>query len=132
MADLTEIQSSQAVKIIGSDATGTETTPVGANSQGELFVTDTIRVGGIEGAISVSTTAVEAKVGASLYSGRTSLTVYNNGTATIYWGFTNAVTSSTGTPFFKNQQLVFSIEGTASIWLIAASGTHNIRVTESK
>ena len=130
--DLTELQSSQTVKIVGSDSIGIETTPVNSNPLGELFVSDTIRVGGVQGALSVSTTAVEAKVGASLLVNRTFLSIYNNGTAIIYYGLDNTVTAASGTPIAKKQKITASIEGTASIWLIAASGTHDIRIIEGK
>lgn len=40
MADLTEINSSQSVKIIGSDSTGFETNPINGTSLGELSVID--------------------------------------------------------------------------------------------
>lgn len=36
MADLTDIQAAQSVKIVGNDSTGSETNPVGADSDGNL------------------------------------------------------------------------------------------------
>lgn len=40
MADLTGIQAGQTVKIVGNDATGTETNPVGADASGHMHVID--------------------------------------------------------------------------------------------
>jgi hypothetical protein len=40
MADLTGNQAAQAIKIIGSDSTGLETTPVGSDASGNLYVID--------------------------------------------------------------------------------------------
>ena len=36
MADLSDIQAAQSVKIIGSDSLGSETTPVSSNGNGKL------------------------------------------------------------------------------------------------
>jgi hypothetical protein len=40
MADLTDIQAAQTVKIVGQDATGVETTPVGSDARNNLKVVD--------------------------------------------------------------------------------------------
>lgn len=40
MADLSDIQAAQSVKIIGTDATGLETNPVNGDSNGNLYTTD--------------------------------------------------------------------------------------------
>jgi hypothetical protein len=94
-------------------------------------VADIVNSSGVNTAITVGTSAVEAKVGASILTGRKCLTVFNSGTATIYYGFSNGVTTSNGTPIFKNQQVTFSIGDIVSVWLIAATSGHNIRITES-
>lgn len=131
MADLSEIQAAQAIKIIGADIDATETTPVNSTVNGELLTADILNQGtGVEGAITVSTLAVEVKVGVSNLANRKLVTAYNNGSATVYWGYTSLVTTSTGSPLLKNQQAAWEVGENQSIYLIAASGSHNIRITE--
>jgi len=88
---------------------------------------------GVEGALTVGTTAVEVKVGGSPLTTRKLVTVYNNSNSTIYWGYTSGVTTTTGTPIFKNQtgRWDISAETNAKIYLIAGSAGNNTRITES-
>jgi hypothetical protein len=127
MADLTDITAAQSVKLIGADLTGLETFPMNVSSTGEGEVTDALRVGGVNGAISVTTVAIEAKVGGSRYLDRKLLTMIpTNGT--IYYGYSNAVTVASGTPIYKNQLCIISVAD-VPVWLIAASAI-NVRITE--
>lgn len=94
-------------------------------------VADVLNAGtGVQGAITVGALATEAKVGASPLTGRKCVTVHNNSNSTIYWGYTNAVTTSTGTPIFKDQQINFAVGDGQAIFLIAAGAGNNVRVTE--
>ena len=131
MADLTDLQASQAVKLIGSDSSGAEQTPVQSTAIGELRTVNIVNQPGLQGALSVSTTGVQVKVGGSNLANRTLLTALNNGTSTIYWGKTSSVTSLTGTPLVKNQYAEWDIGPNSDIYLIAVSGSHDIRITES-
>ena len=127
MTDLTDLTAALSIKVIGSDLTGQETYPLNVDANGEGRVIDALKIGGVYGAISVSTTAVEAKVGASQYANRKLLTfIPTNGT--IYYGFSNAVTTTTGTPIYKNQLCILAVSG-VSIWLIATNAT-DVRITE--
>lgn len=85
---------------------------------------------GVEGSLTVGTSATEAKVGANKLTNRKLLTVHNNSSATIYWGFTSSVTTSTGTPIFKDQVVSWSVGDSQTIYLIAGSAGNNTRVTE--
>ena len=131
MADINEINATEAVKIVGSESDGVEQTPVKSNDNGKLHSIDFSDDGGVEGALTVGTTAVEAKVGGSALSNRVSLTVYNNSSTTIYWGYTSGVTTSTGTPILKKQFAVWDIGPNTSVYLIAGSSSNNTRITES-
>lgn len=93
---------------------------------GNIIDTDSINTN-----ISVGTTAVEAKVGASRLADRISLTVFNNGSQTIYWGYSSSVTTTNGTPIFKNQLFEFDISDNRGVWLIASSAGQDVRVTEA-
>lgn len=131
MADLNEIQAAQSIKIIGADATATETTPVNATNTGNLLTADIINAGtGVQGAVTVSTTAVEVKVGVSRLANRKSLTAHNNSSATLYWGYTSGVTVANGTPLFKDQFISWDVGEDQPIFMIAGSGSNNVRVTE--
>ena len=91
---------------------------------------DVINGGGVQGAITVGTSAVVARVGGSNLTNRISLTVFNNSTATIYWGYTNAVTTSTGTAIAKGQMFFFSVGSATDIYLIGGVAGLNVRITE--
>lgn len=93
---------------------------------------DVLRGGGVQGAITLGTTAVEVKVGASKLANRKSVTVYNNSNRTIYWGYTSAVSVSTGTPVLRNSAWSWDINSGASstIYIIADDPSLDVRITE--
>ena len=103
------------------------------SSNGDLGVVDGLSNGGVYGNLSLTTggTAYEAKVGVSRLAYRKSLTI--TALDDMYWGYDNTVTTSTGTPLNKNQQIVFSIDpsSTFQVWLVAAANSKNARITES-
>lgn len=83
---------------------------------------------GVSGSMSVST-VVEAKVGASRLEDRKVLTLQPTD-GDIYFGYSASETTSSGTKIFMGQ--VYPLEATDSlpVYIIAASGTVNVRVTE--
>lgn len=150
MADLTSIQATEAVRVVGSDATGSETNPVNSTSGGAIYTNLRNNAGteigtvsnpvltsqlldgsGVQGALSVGTSAVAARVGGSNLTNRKSLSVWNNGVVTIYWGFTNAVTTSSGTPLMRNQQLIIDAGPNTTIYLITTISSQDVRITEA-
>lgn len=90
---------------------------------------DSLNSGGVNGAITVSTTAVLAIVGASVLTNRKTLTIYNNGTAVIYLGYSTGVTTSNGTPISIGQLVSLAVGESTTVYLIAANGsvTMNLR-----
>lgn len=130
MADLTENQSSQSVKISGASSAGSESYFVDASATNDLFTTDTLKAGGTQGALTVGTIAVEVKVGVSQLANRKHVTLYNNSNSVIYWGLDSGVTTSTGTPIQKGEMIPWSAS-TATIYVIAGSAGNDTRVTES-
>lgn len=94
-------------------------------------VADIVNTAGVQGSLSVGTSAVEAKVGASRLINRKLLTIHNDGPTTIYWGYTNTVTTTSGTPIFKNQLATWDIGDGLGIWLIAGTAGNTVRVTEA-
>ena len=129
MADLTEIQASQSVKLAGADPTGQETTYANVTINGDLDTTNTIGSGGLQANLAVGVAAVEVKVGASRLAIRKVVTIFPFD-ADMFWGFSNTVTTSTGTPIFKNQLLVLNASDTCQIWVVCASAGKNARITE--
>lgn len=87
MADLSDIQAANAVKIVGSDSTGVEGTPVGSTTFGDLCVAEVSLHYNLTGA-----TTVTIKSGSG-YLRRISINRPTNGTATIYDN-----TTAAGTP----------------------------------
>ncbi len=130
MADLTEIQAADSVKIIGSDAAGVETTPVASTANGDLKTADISDNGGLNGSVTVGTSAVEAKVAVSTLSNRKVLTISHNGNGKLYWGLSNSVTTSNGTQIFKNTMATFDVGPNTHIWLISDLAGNDVRIAE--
>lgn len=86
---------------------------------------------GVQGTLSVGTTSIEVKVGASRLEGRKTVTVYNSSNRVVYWGYTSAVTTSSGTPIEKKQLVTFDVGDNLSVYLIAETGTNEVRITEA-
>lgn len=106
---------------IRNDPTGTTTQPV---NQG-------ITTGGLYGAVTIGTTAVELKVGASRLTARRLVTAVSVD-GDCYWGYSNAVVSTTGTPLYKNQVLTVSTKDeNPPLWAICTTAGRSVRVTES-
>jgi hypothetical protein len=79
--------------------------------------------------LNVTTTAVEAKVGALPVVGRKLLVITNLGPQTIYYGDA-AVTASNGQVLVKNQTVSIPCTESLSVFLRAANGTQDVRVAE--
>lgn len=89
---------------------------------------DVLGDGYVAGVISVSTTQVEAKVGASRLQRREYVRIFNNSSGTIFFG-PSGVTVSTGEPLFKNQWVSIPM-GDIAVFVIAATSLTDIRVQE--
>lgn len=133
MADLNQLDAAQTIKIAGSDSVGTETNFVNATTNGDLKVSDGLKQGGVQGNLNLITAGVayQAKVGASPIANLKCLTI--TALDDMFWGYTNTVTTSTGTPIFKNQTITFDVDPNSSftIYLVASANNKNARITES-
>lgn len=76
----------------------------------------------------VTTTA--AQVLATPLSGRREVTIQNEGTANVYMGFNNTVTSANGLKISKASSATFMIPAGVNIYMIAASGSQDVRFLE--
>lgn len=123
----TSIANSWPIKITD----GTDTASV--SSTNDLAVSDGLSNGGVHGALTLTTggTAYEAKVGVSRLPNRKNLTI--TALDDMYWGYDNTVTTSTGSPLYKNQVIIFDIDAdsTFQVWLVAATNSKTARITES-
>lgn len=77
--------------------------------------------GYVSGAVAVSTSAVEAKVGASRLAGREGITITNKGPNRVYYG-PSGVTTATGDYLEKNQFASFPLGDQVGLFLICATG----------
>lgn len=129
MADLSELNSSQPVKIAGADTTGLETNFVNSTSAGELFTIDMLQGNPVCGAITVGTSLVEAKVGASRATGRKAITIFHNGSGSLYYGC-STMTTSAGTPIFKNTSVTIPCGPNSPVYLISNLAGQDVRIIE--
>lgn len=85
---------------------------------------------GVHGAITVTSTAQELKVGGSADASR-QLVSAQPLDGDIYYGYSNAVTSTTGTKITCGQFWPFEACASLTIWLVAAGGDSiDTRITE--
>lgn len=130
MADLTELQASLVTRVIGSGVDGTEQTAVASTPNQDLKVTDTLNIGGVQNNIIVSTTATEAKAGATRLIDRKILIIQPTD-GDVWVGMTNAVTIATGIQVFKDQAVRWMIHN-IPIYLIGNKASTNVRILEAK
>jgi len=101
------------------------------SNNNDVGVSDVSSAGGVQGAITVGTTAVEVKVGGSSLANRKFVTLHNNSLVTWFWGYTNSVSTTSGTPLFANQFASWRAGTGTTIFVIAATAGNNGRVTEA-
>lgn len=95
---------------------------------GQLRNADVIDNSGQYRAQSVTTSAAEALGAATILRNRKYISLCpTNGT--IYWGYSNAVTTSSGTPIFKNQTFTIAATDNVHVYVIAGATT-DCRITE--
>lgn len=96
---------------------------------GGQHLIDVLNREGVYTELTVGLTAVELKVGGSVITKRQAVTMQprdNN----IYWGYSNSVTTTTGTQLFKNQFIMLPIGEEVSVWLIADGAGKKVRIGE--
>lgn len=88
---------------------------------------DGVSVGGAYTVLTIGTTPVELKVGATALSGRIGLLIRSLSN-TIYLGFDNSVTSATGFPLLKNE--VSSLSANNAVWAVASGPSRQVAIME--
>lgn len=82
----------------------------------------------LQAKITVSDSAIEAKVGASALEGRQTLVIKNEGNFPVYRGKDNTVTVSTGTPLAARSTVV--INTSLSVFLICSQANDSVYIEE--
>ena len=82
----------------------------------------------VEGAITVST-VIEAKVGATRLDDRKVLTIQPL-TGNIYYGYSASVTTTSGTKIISGQCWPLEASDKLPVYIIAETGSVNVRITE--
>lgn len=126
MADLSDINAAQAVKVVGSSSSGVEQTPVKSSANGDLGVGDVLDNGGLDTVLALTTTPVEGKVGVSAKANRKYfiMEALDNG---VKWGFSNTTQSF---DLFKSQLIMVPVGPNTSIWFKMSSGTGSVAIGE--
>lgn len=124
--DASDIQRASSVKIIGSEADGSETNSVGASINREIFVKDTHDNGGIDGVINLTTVAVEGKVGENRKTARKYI-IMEALSSNVKWGFTQTTQNF---DLFKSQLIMVPIGENTQIWFKVSTGTGSVAFAE--
>lgn len=109
---------------------GTDLRQISTDNRGHQNTLSVLNGSSVFAALTVGTSAVEIKVGGSPLANRKNVTLHNNSLFTLYWGYSNAVTTSTGTPIVANQFVEWDVGPLQSIYVIAAVAGNNTRITE--
>lgn len=84
---------------------------------------------GLYSELTVGTTAVEVKVGASALENRKVVHMLAKDNS-IYWGYDSSVTTTTGTRIFKNQFIPLPAGDNISVWVIADAANKKLSIGE--
>lgn len=129
MADLTDIESAQSVKVVGSTLSGAETHPLAIDSSGaaKVLIANYGADGGGESTeLPLGDAPVEIKAGGSARANRRVLIIQGKGRG-IKWGFSPELQ-----PFdlFNKQTLMLPIGSDTSVWASAPGTQAMIAVGE--
>jgi len=83
----------------------------------------------VYGALNVTTTAQEVKVGTSPIVERKVVTIQPLD-GDLYFGYDSSVTTSNGTKIFQGQVYALEASDLLTIFVIAEAGTIDVRITE--
>lgn len=81
------------------------------------------------GALSVTTTPIEVKVGGSRFSDRAAISIQPLD-GDLYIGYDNGVSPSTGTKIFNGQIFILECGPLFEVWIRSVTGTVDTRIAE--
>ncbi len=105
---------------------GTVGTIIG-NTGSSLSTDDVARISGVYTELTVGTSAVELKVGATMLTDR-KYVVIRPKDSSVYYGYNNSVTTTTGTEVFRGEFLMLPIG--VPVWLIASGAGKKVSIGE--
>ena len=126
MTDIADIEATEATRLVGSTSEGMETSPVGSSNNNELFIRDTHDNGGIDTILTLSTTPIEGKVGATRKADRKYI-IMEALTRGVKWGFSSSTQSF---DLFKRQLNMVPIGENTEIWFKSSIGTGSVAFAE--
>jgi hypothetical protein len=124
MADLSDVNAGQTVKIVGMGSTGAETNAVGAKSNNELLASDCINTSASDRVLALTTTAVEVKVGGTRLTNRKYIFLQAL-SSNVKWGFNTTCNFD----LFKNQFFVLPT-GNVTVYIKVSIGTGSCAIGE--
>lgn len=90
---------------------------------------DVLDTTGLTGALTVTTTPIEAKVGSSPLAGRQLLVIQPKANG-VFLGYSNTFTTAQGIELFKDQIITIAAGPDLRVWLRTSSGSVNVRIQE--
>lgn len=97
----------------------------------QVAAADIINTEAVYGALTVTTTPIEVRVGSTRLENRKLVMIYNNSNVTLFFGFNSAVNSTNGMPLPANTSVTLAIGDNLPIFIVASSGSRNIRIIEA-
>lgn len=126
MGEQSFIRSSEPVIIVGSNPDGSETTPVGASDNGEVYANDCINTAANDLTLNLTTVAQEVKIGSTRNIKRKY--VYMEAlSSNIKWGFNTDCKFN----LYKNQLIIHPV-GDVAVYMKMDSGTGQATIAEGE
>jgi hypothetical protein len=125
MGDLTDKESAQSTKLVGTSSDATETYAVGASANAELFGCDRLNNGGTAILKTVTTTPEEVMVGGAVKTERKCVLLQAFGK--IKFGFSNSVLVF---ELYNKQYAALELGPNTALWVKAVSGTVDVAIAE--
>ena len=125
MADLTDLQAAQTVKVVGTDSSGVETNAVGATTLGDLQAADVPNQTGLSTTLNLTTTAIEGKVGGTTMTNRKYIEMQALST-NVKWGYTTTCDFD----LFKNQFFALPAGFNCKVYFKVTTGTGSVAFSE--
>jgi len=143
VTDITISAINDSIKSYTADGSGTAITSTSAALDvylknpsipvtGSLSIQDGVNTQGLYAALTVGTSAVEVKVGASRLTGRNVVLFQNLSSSNVYWGFDSSVTSSNGMLIPAGTEKQFAISDAVPIFVIGSAASLDCRIVEAK
>lgn len=126
MPDLNELESSQAVKLVGATGLGDEQEFANVTPNNDLQTADILNVAAADTVVALTTTPVQIRVGGTNLADRKYVILEALSTR-VKWGFSSGTQSF---DIFKSQLIMVPVGENVTVWARVSSGTGSIAVGE--